>query len=97
MVNGKRYTNKDTLVEYQGQEILDIPMKENDAGAKTVGEYLIMLLLIDQLWCEGEGFSGKRPFGNYGWEYELYHALACANAIEANFVEYDFSDVAYDV
>lgn len=23
------------------------------------------------LWVEGEGFSGKRPFGNSGWEAEL--------------------------
>jgi len=86
----KRYTNKDNLVEYQGQEILDIPMKENDAGAGTVGEYLT--LLLDQLWCEGEGFSSERPFGDSGWEYELYSSLAHANAIKADFTEYEYEE-----
>jgi len=27
---------------------------------------------------EGEGFSGKRPFGNSGWEYDIYAALVGA-------------------
>ena len=48
-------------------------MTKNDAKAKTVREYLKMLL--ERLWEEGEGFSGKRPFGNSGWEYDLYAAL----------------------
>ena len=50
-----------------------LPMQENDAGASTIGEYLKTLLLT--LWREGEGFSGKRPFGNSGWDYDLYAAL----------------------
>ena len=32
-----------------GQEILDIPMKENDAGAATIGEYLVKLLHLQLL------------------------------------------------
>lgn len=44
-------------------------MDENDAEAKTIGEYLRNLLLA--VWQEKEGFSGKRPFGNSSWEYEL--------------------------
>ena len=27
------------------------------------------------LWEKGEGFSGKRPFGNSGWEYDIYRPL----------------------
>ena len=53
--------------------VLDIKMQPNDAEARTVKDYLKALLA--QLWEEGEGFSGKRPFGNSGWEYELYVAL----------------------
>lgn len=48
--------------------ILDILMGENDAGALTVRDYLKALLR--RLWLEQEGFSGKRPFGNSGWEDE---------------------------
>ena len=47
-----------------------IPMGKNDIGAKTIGEYFEKLLLT--LWDEQEDFSGKRPFGNSGWEYDVY-------------------------
>lgn len=59
--------------------ILDIEMQENDAGAKTIREYLKALLT--KLWKEGEGFSGKRPFGNSGWEFPLYTALVKAGEV----------------
>ena len=54
-----------------GLEILDLPMDpdSNDAGASSIRGYLKTLLTT--LMAEGEGFSGKRPFGNSGWEYEL--------------------------
>lgn len=45
----------------------------------SIGEYF--LLLGKTVWNEGEGFSGKRPWGNSGWEAEVYGALA-----EAGFV-----------
>lgn len=60
-------------------EILDLPMESNDANAGTVREYLRALLLA--AWEEGEGFSGKRPFGNSGWERELYLPLVKAGAV----------------
>ena len=55
--------------------VLDCPMDpaKNDAGAATVRGYLAALLA--ELWREGEGFCGKRPFGNSGWEWEVYTAL----------------------
>lgn len=59
--------------------ILDIEMEQNDAGATTVREYLKALLTT--LWAEGEGFSGKRPFGNSGWEFDLYKPLIKAGAV----------------
>lgn len=40
-------------------KILALPMDGNDADAKTVGGYLVALL--QTLWNEEEGFSGKRP------------------------------------
>lgn len=90
----KKYSNKEVVVEYQGKEILDIPTKDNDVDARTIGEYLVFLL--DQLWAEGEGFSGKRPFGNSGWEDDLYNALAFAHAIKADFIEYEEGEISVD-
>lgn len=59
--------------------ILEISMQENDAGASTIGEYLRKLLAT--LWEEGESFSGKRPFGNSGWEYDIYTAMVVAGVV----------------
>jgi len=60
-------------------EILAIKMQENDAEASTIGDYLKKLL--EAVWREGEGFSGKRPFGNSGWECEIYQALVAGGAV----------------
>ncbi len=63
--------------------ILDIEMQQNDANAKTIRDYLKALL--NKLWRESEGFSGKRPFGNSGWEFEVYEALARAGVVNGKF------------
>ncbi len=63
-----------------GAQVLDIPMGENDAEATTIKGYLVALL--DKLWAEEEGFSGKRPFGNSGWSYDLYKPLVTAGAVK---------------
>lgn len=65
--------------------VLDIKMQENDAAAITIKDYLKALLTT--LWSEGEGFSGKRPFGNSGWEHELYVALVAAGAVQGKLDE----------
>lgn len=62
------------------KNILEIPMQENDAEAATIGDYFRALL--KQIWTEGEGFSGKRPFGNSGWDSEIYAALVKDGAVK---------------
>jgi hypothetical protein len=78
-----------------GKDILKIKMVDNDAGAKTIREYLVSL--IYQLWVEGEGFSGKRPFGNSGWEYELYNSLAAADAIKVTYFPLEEDEVTLEI
>lgn len=70
--------------------ILDIPMQPNDSGAETIKGYLKALLT--ELWSEGEGFSGKRPFGNSGWEYDLYKALITAKVVKGKLDEDGYLD-----
>lgn len=65
--------------------VLDIEMQENDSGAGTIRGYLKALLYT--LYKEGEGFSGKRPFGNSNWEFELYVALVKAGAVKGALTE----------
>lgn len=60
----------------------------NDIGHEcSLREYLHALL--DVMWREGERFSGKRPFGNSGWEYDVYAFLVKAGAIEGKMAEDD--------
>lgn len=67
--------------------ILDLEMEQNDAKAKTIRDYLKKLLIT--LWIEEDGFSGKRPFGNSGWKYDIYRTLVLKNIILGTISEYD--------
>lgn len=68
------------------EQVLDLPMDENDSGQDTIREYLKELLL--ELWNKDEGFSGKRPFGNSGWKFAVYAALIEGGAIGGTLDEY---------
>ena len=65
--------------EPTADDILNTPMPENDASATTIRDYLDKLLA--EVWKWQESFSGKRPFGNSDWEYELHGALLDAGLI----------------
>ena len=61
----------------EGEYVLATPMGPNNAAdARNVGDYVVLLGLA--ALAEGEEFSGKRPFGNGGWEYDVAEALAAA-------------------
>lgn len=64
------------------EKVLAAPLADgNDAGAADVRGYLYELLRT--LWKEDSHFSGKRPFGNSGWQHEVYDALAEAGLLES--------------
>jgi hypothetical protein len=66
-------------VNYEGA--LGLKVDGDDAGTNlTIREYLRELLLT--LWMEEEGFSGKRPFGNSGWQHDVYAPLVKAGFIK---------------
>ncbi len=86
-IDGVRYVPATEPCENPG--LLDYVGSFPDAGGDMpIREYLRALLL--KLWEEGEGFSGKRPFGNSGWEYDLYSTLIAAGAVEGEFDEDGF-------
>lgn len=59
-----------------GRLILDLPMREgNEAYAATIRDYLISLLRV--------AMDIKSPWGNSGWEYDLYKALADGGFVAA--------------
>lgn len=67
-------------------EILNIQFVSIELGKITIRGYLCALL--ETLWEEKEGFSGKRPFGNSGWDYDLILALVQNNIIEGKLDEF---------
>lgn len=69
-------------------QVLACPMVDDDSGVDgTVGDYLIALLAV--LWAEDEGFSGKRPFGNSGWQNDVYTALRVGGVVGDDLVKLD--------
>lgn len=56
------------------KNVLDLKFETSDFDEPiTIREYFKQLL--KSLWVEGDGFSGKRPFGNSGWQFDVYKAL----------------------
>lgn len=71
-------------------KILALPLEDNDAGAATIGEYLCALLKA--VWTKEEGFSGKRPFGNGGWQTFIESALVRAGVVDGKLDEDGYLD-----
>lgn len=73
------------------EQVLAVVMPQpNDAGAHTIRDYLVALLAT--LWEHGEGFGGKRPFGNSAWQYDLYFPLVEVGYITGSLDEEGFLD-----
>ena len=49
-------------------------------GDSTLLQYLRRLLRM--LWREAELFSGKRPFGDGSWQYDVYKGLIEAGLVK---------------
>lgn len=71
-----------------GLRVLDLPMDDNDSGARTVRGYLTALL--ETLWREEDSFSGKKPFGNGGWKHDLYLPMIRAGMIRGSLDKYGY-------
>ncbi|HBN27233.1 MAG TPA: hypothetical protein DD405_07175 [Desulfobacteraceae bacterium] len=70
----------------KNDEILKLRI-DNDAFDENMTIKGFLHLLLKTLWEEGECFSGKRPFGNSGWEYDLYKPLIQAYIISGEIDE----------
>lgn len=71
--------SKYKLTKEQVSELLDkeVPFRENtvfDDSDTTTFRELFHDLLFSVL-AQGEGFDGKRPYGNSSWQCNLDHAL----------------------
>lgn len=67
------------------KEILELKFESTDLG-KEISIKDFFKELLTTLFREGECFSGKRPFGNSGWDWDLKICLAKNGIIKG---EYD--------
>lgn len=86
IIDGVEYVPSPPVSELKGiAEALEIRF-DSDAGDNlTIRDYLYILLR--NLWDEQEGFNGKRPFGNSGWDFELYKPLIAGGFISGSLDE----------
>jgi hypothetical protein len=83
-INGKQYIPAPAACDNPG--LLELRFQCDDLRREvSIREYLCELLTT--LWNEGEGFSGKRPFGNSGWYLDLFRPLIVAGAIAGELSE----------
>lgn len=93
-INGVEYAPIKT-VEGDGLLVALECRFDSDVGDNiTIRDYLYAQLLT--LWKEGESFSGKRPFGNSGWQHDLYYPLVrdgfIAGTVNEEYVDYQITD-----
>lgn len=66
------------------KEILELKFESTDLGSEiTIKDFFKKLLTT--LFEEGECFSGKRPFGNSGWDWDLEICLAKNGVIKGKY------------
>lgn len=66
------------------KDALDLEFYANDRDQRmTFRQYFHDLL--ETLYEEDEGFSGKRPFGNSGWDYSLRLGLVNIGAVVGDY------------
>lgn len=94
IIDGERYIKMPESVSDKGLlSALEVRFESDAGDGITVRDYLRSLLA--ELWIRQEGFSGKRPFGNSGWHYELLTPLVKAGFIDGTINEdcwADFTD-----
>lgn len=64
---------------------LEFRQVDPDSGERTLVGYLGKLLRT--LWVEEEGFSGKRPFGNSSWKWDVNAELVAAGLVKGSFFD----------
>lgn len=90
-INGVNYVPAPDIPMGSGTlDALGVRLSSDAGDDITVRDYLRELLIT--LWEEGESFSGKRPFGNSGWEYDLYKPLIAGGFIPGELDEDGYVD-----
>ncbi len=83
---------------YTAEEILAVPVPPDGCSdgfpGGTIGDFFHGMLL--RIWNDPDDFSGKRPYGNSGWPFDLYAALVRAEMISGSFDEWGYIEECDD-
>lgn len=71
------------MIKQDIEKVLNLNISEDEAD--TILDYLHHLL--QTLMDKKEGFSGKHPFGDSGWEYDLYIPMVKAGFVSGKIDE----------
>ena len=85
LIDGVEYAP--LAVKPTGNNLLDALNVQLSREFEDMNVRMYLCSLLTTLWDEQEGFSGKRPFGNSGWEYDLYEPLIRDGFIEGELDE----------
>lgn len=81
VINDVEYIPKPAVVTTDRHlAALEVELDDNDADARTVRDYLHVLL--HTLWEQKHAFNSKRPFGNSFWESTMVVPLIRAGYIK---------------
>ena len=81
LINGVKYVPAPDVPIGKGfLDALEVRFSSDAGDDITIRDYLRTLLMT--VWEENESFSGKRPFGNIGWDYDIPIALAKAGFVD---------------
>lgn len=98
LVNGVRFVPQPVIsADKTLAAALEVRFDSDIGNQRTVRDYLYQLLLT--LWQKQDGFSGKRPFGNSGWEFDLIRPLVDQGFIKGSVTidpKWGSSDYQYD-
>ena len=82
-------TDDPPLNALRPKDVLSLRFHQGEPGYKqgvTIRDYLTKLLLT--LWEEQESFDSKRPFGNSGWDFDVYTVLIRNGAVRGKLDSY---------
>lgn len=88
----KKTSKESEAFGFTNKEILELELDPTRFEG-TIKEYLYELL--KNLWYKRDTFSGKYPFGNSGWEWDLYGPLVKAGIVKGVIHE-EYEDGSYD-
>jgi len=88
-INGDPYVRSAIQADASIGDIVFHPRGRGLPGTMTIREFLKEILM--RCWDEYDCFYGKRPFGDSGWQWDLYEAIGKAKKVPCAYDDDEFN------